>query len=194
MRLANKRVNFDRGGRMEFNVREELAEYDSALRVAWPDGGTWPHSNHYGFNEAVVAAHFALRGYEVLRHFRVAHTATGDPVVDHTTALMHAVVGPEVSDFFASTLDEITNHGSGQPDLFIFRAPDNPNDPKIRFGDPRLWFFVEVKGPGDKVQSYQRTFWRAVAEQEDLGLGPDRIRLFRTAPTGTAPELKILGY
>lgn len=179
---------------MSFSVQEEFADYSPSARVSWSDGGSWPHSNHYGFHEAVVSAHFVLLSYHVLRDFRVSSPQTGNPLLDHTTALAHAVVGPEITAYFVNELPELTNSGSGQPDLFVFRAPDNPADLKIHYRDPRLWFFVEVKGPGDVVQPYQETFWRAIAERSDIGLGPERIRLFRTAPEGTMPDLKTHPY
>ena len=53
---------------------------------------------------------------------------------------------------------------------------------------------MRVKGPGDRVQGYQKTFWREVAKRTDLGLGPERIRLFRTTPIGVECQLGTVEY
>ena len=178
---------------MSFEVTQEVAYYDPHRRSSWQEGGLWPQSTHGGFAEAVVASHFVLLGYHVLTQFSSTGLGKSRSVTEHSTALLHAVVGPTVSEFFRTGLSQATAQGSGQPDLFVFRE-ETPNDPKIVYRDPRRWFFVEVKGPGDRVRPNQKAFWRAVAERTDLGLGPEHIRLFRTAPDGEVPDLKTLEY
>jgi hypothetical protein len=178
---------------VSFQVEEEVAYYDPEQRISWPEGGAWPHANHGGFAESVVAAHFVLLGYHVLTQFSSTGLGKSRSVTEHSTALLHAVVRPTVSEFFRTGLSQATAQGAGQPDLFVFRE-ETPNDPKIVYRDPRRWFFVEVKGPGDRVRPNQKAFWRAVAERTDLGLGPEHIRLFRTAPDGEVPDLKTLEY
>lgn len=178
---------------MVFEVTEEIAEYDPALRLSWQEGGSWPHSNHFHFNEAVVAAYLKLRGYHVLRDFSSTRLDPGGLVAPFETQLLHAVVGPEVSDFFRTELADATACGTGEPDLFVFRE-EHQHDPKVRYLDPRLWFFVEVKGPGDVVQPAQKAFWHEVAKRGDLGLGPDRIRLFRTVPIGALHTPGLVEY
>lgn len=178
---------------MTFCVEEELAHYDPRWRLSCQEGGEWPHPNHYHFNEAVVASHFLLRGYRVLRGYSATWAEPDDSLSGLWTRLLHAVVGPEVRNFLVTELAAKTAGGSGEPDLFVFRE-EYPNDPKIRYLDSRRWFFVEVKGPGDKVGDNQRAFWRALAERPDLGLGPERIRLFKTAERGKSRQLKSLEY
>lgn len=178
---------------MTFRVGEEVAEYDPALRLSWEEGGSWPHAHHYHFHEAVVASHFILRGYHVLREYAFTRPDADRPIASFSTRLFHAVVGPEVSSFFLTHMASVTQQGSGQPDLFVFRE-EHPRDPKVRYPDPRLWFFVEVKGPGDQVKPSQKVFWREVAIRDDLGLGPERIRLFRTVPRGEPYELNEVEY
>lgn len=173
-----------------FTVQEEVAFYDPESRRAWDEGGTWPHSNHYHFNEAVVAAHFVLLGYQYLRAFSSTKPSVARrPLAAHSTALLHDIVGPDVSTFFTQDLAAATNAGTGEPDLFVFRE-EHPNDPKHRYLDDRDWFFVEVKGPGDLVSAQQKHFWRCVAEK----LGQGRVRLFRTAPYGEPPVLEVIDY
>lgn len=176
-----------------FRVQVEIAEYDPALQKSWDEGGSWPHSNHYHFHEAVVASYFILRGYHVLREYSCTRSAGNRPITSFQTGLFHAVVGPEVSAFFLSHIASSTHQGSGQPDLFVFRG-EHLHDPKVSYSDPRLWFFVEVKGPSDQVRPYQKAFWREVASRSDLGLGPERIRLFRTAPRGEPYRLQEVEY
>jgi hypothetical protein len=178
---------------LSFRVQEELAEYDPDLRRSTQEGGSWPHPNHYHFNEAVVASYFLLRGYQVLRGFSSTRLDIKHPIASLSTRILHQVVGPDVSNFFLTELAGATGHGSGEPDLFVFRE-EHPEDPKIGYPDPRLWFFVEVKGPGDRVSSNQKRFWREVAKRSDLGLGPERIRLFKTAPFGKARQLNVVEY
>lgn len=170
---------------MAFSVLEQVVEYDPARRLSWQEGGSWPHSNHFHFHEAAAAAHFTLLGYQVLRDYglRPAKRAT----TTHATEILHSVVGPDVSAFLVSdAFSGATDDGSGLPDLFLFRALDPEADPKIKYADACPWFFVEVKGPGDRVQDNQKVFWRAIAEK----YGPQHIRLVRTTPNGTicSPE------
>jgi len=172
-----------------FTVEEELVFYDPDLRRSWQEGGDWPHLNHFNFHEAVVAAHFTLRGYHALWDYSATGTKVLRPVARASSNLLQEVVGPEISAFFLNELSDVTNGGSGQPDLFVFRE-DAPGDPKVRYADPRLWFFAEVKGPGDSVRDNQRTFWREVA----LRVGPERIRLFRTLPLGEDCEPQVITY
>lgn len=73
-------------------------------------------------------------------------------------------------------------------------ALSDPNDPKIKFRDPRLWFFVEIKGPNEGIRKTQKEYWRAIAEREDIGLGPHRIRLFRVVPDDYKDEPKTFYY
>lgn len=175
---------------MAFVVWEEIAYYDPDSRLAWDEGGQWPHANHYHFNEAVVASRFVLQGYTVLRDFSSTRPhVKRRPLAAHSTALLHDVVGAEASAFFSQELEAATDGGTGEPDLFVFRE-DHPNDPKYRYPDEREWFFVEVKGPGDVVSEEQKHFWHLVAER----LGESRIRLFRTAPVGEAVELETVEY
>jgi len=179
---------------VSFEVEEEVAYYDLERRLSWQEGGLWPHLNHYNFHEAVVAAYFVLRGYHVLWDYSSTSLLSKRPVARTSSQLFHEVVGPDVSAFFLGDLATATRGGSGQPDLFVFREEEPPADKKVKYLDPRLWFFVEVKGPRDRVGPNQRAFWKAVAERTDLGLGPERIRLFRTAPCGEEPELKPVDY
>jgi hypothetical protein len=175
---------------MGFTVDEEIAYYDPEDRRSWDEGGTWPHSHHYHFNEAVVAAHFVLQGYHVLRDFSSTRPQLKRrPLAAHSTALLHDIVGSEASAFFQGELEAATRGGTGEPDLFVFRE-DHPRDPKYRFVDDRDWFFVEVKGPGDVVGDEQRRFWHLVAER----LGEGRIRLFRTAPRGETFGADSIAY
>jgi hypothetical protein len=178
---------------VDFEVEEELVHYDPERRRAWPEGGDWPHSNHFGFNEAVVASHFLLRGYHVVGDYCSTSSVDGRRARAHYTSMVHDVVGSDVSEFLKTDLAALCPDGSGEPDLFVFRE-ETPNDPKIAYSNPLLWFFAEVKGPGDQVRDTQTRWWRAVAERTDIGLGPERIRLFRTAPAGEIPELLSYRY
>jgi len=163
-----------------FTVVEEVVPYNPEQRRSWQEGGSWPHSHHFNFHEAVVAAHFTLLGYHVLWDYSSTGFGPNRPVARASSRLLHEVVGPDVSAFFLGDLADATRGGSGQPDLFVFRE-DSSADPKVKYLDPRLWFFIEVKGPDDSVHSNQKAFWREVA----LRLGQDKIRLFRTVPDGT---------
>jgi len=165
---------------MGFCVMEQLVEYDPVRRLSWQADGTWPHANHFHFHEAVVSAHFILLGYNALRDYGIEKSHKSQTT--HATQILHSVVGPVASEFLLSSrFSEATDGRSGLPDLFVFRALAPANDPKVRYKDPADWFFVEVKGPGDRVGENQKKFWHAVAEE----LGPERIKLFKTTPKGT---------
>jgi len=172
-------------------VKEELVYFDSDDRRSWQEGGVWPHSTHGGFVEAIAAAYFIKQGYQVLSEFCTTRRKVGRPhgLLQHSTLLMHDVVGDEVDSFLCSEMAAHNSKGYGEPDLFVFRE-DHPNDPKIHFDDPRLWFFVEVKGPGDSVRDNQKAWWSEFADR----FGSDRIRLVRVAPAGQAIEPKIIEY
>ncbi len=148
------------------------------------------HANRANFVEAIVAAHFVKRGYHVLRDFCTTNRDV-QPVgslKSHSTQLLHDVVGEEVSHFLCSDLAADNPLGYGEPDLFVFRE-DRP-DPKLMYSDPRLWFFVEVKGPKDTVRDNQTAYWRALAD----GSGENRLILARVAPAGTTPALDHIEY
>jgi len=172
-------------------VEEELVYFDPGDRLSWQEGGVWPHSNHCGFVEAIAAAYFVKRGYHVLREFCTTKREVGrsGSLLRHSTHLMHDVVGEEVSSFLCSELVTRNRNGSGEPDLFVFRE-DHPNDPKIHYADPRPWFFVEVKGPGDSVRDNQKTWWSEFADR----FGSDQIRLVRVAPIGEVIEPATIEY
>ncbi len=175
---------------MPFTVTEEVAWYDPERRLSWREGGEWPHPNHFHFHESVVAAHFIMRGYHVLRDCGCTRDFdSGRPLSVHSTRLLHDVVGSEATEFMTGELAEATASGTGEPDLFVFRE-EHPNDPKYHYDDPRLWFFVEVKGPEDVVSEDQKAFWHKVAER----FGSDRIRLFRTCPHGENFEPEDVEY
>ena len=176
-----------------FEVREEIVYYDEASRRSWKEGGPWPHENHFGFYEAVVAAHFTMQGYQVVRRFTSTRPGDDRSVLGIYTKLFHAVVGDAVSAFFTHEIASMSAMAGGQPDLFVFRE-EHPNDPHIRYADPRLWFFVEAKGLGDAVRENQKLIWRKIAERVDIGLGPDRIRLFRVVPRGKPYAARVVRY
>ena len=172
------------------SVTEEIVYFDPEDRLTWPDGGPWPQSSGGGFVEAAVAAYFTLRGYHVLQQFRTtSRTVSKRPVIRHSTELLYDVVGEEVSDFLRNELALDNPQDSGQPDLFIFRE-ETPNDPKINYEDPRVWFFVEVKGPGDQVRDNQKAWWAALASR----FGPERIRLARVVQSGDESEPAVVEY
>ena len=173
-----------------YSVTEEIVHFNPDDRMSWEDGGHWPHLYHGGFVEAVVAAHFIMRGYYVLQQFRTTSQAVSKrPVIWHSTELLYDVVGQEVSDFLRNEAAMGNPEDSGQPDLFVFRE-ESPNDPKIRYDDPRLWFFVEVKGPGDQVRANQKTWWSALASK----CGSERIRLARAIPAGEETESAVIEH
>jgi hypothetical protein len=160
---------------------------ESSVFFTPADGALWDeaHANRSGFVEAFVASLYVARGYHVLRDFC---TTSRDvkPVGGlkwHSTQLLHDVVGETVSDFLCTDLAARNPLGYGEPDLFVFRE-EHPNDPKIHFPDDHPWFFVEVKGPGDKVREGQTVFW---GELEDA-FGHDLVRLVRVAQLGTVVE------
>jgi hypothetical protein len=158
---------------------EEALEWDSE------------HDNRAGFVEAVVAAHYVRRGYHVLRDFCTTdrEVAPKDGLKWHSTQLLHDVIGSAVSQYLCSQLASRNRLGYGEPDLFVFREA-HPNDPKLHFLDPRLWFFVEIKGPRDKVRDNQLAFWSDLAD----GTGDNRLVLARVAPVGTRPRLETVEY
>jgi hypothetical protein len=103
------------------------------------------------------------------------------------------VVGKEVAEFLLDVVAPQIRSQDGLPDLFVFRE-DRPNDPKVRFEDPHLWFWVEVKGAGESIRNTQKRFWRLIADRPDLGLGPERLRLFRALPSGSAHNPRSWAY
>lgn len=176
-----------------FSITEEIVYFNPKLRLSWAERGTWPHSSHYGFHEAVVAAHFRILGYEALHDYNAMKKSAKRPVCNHYNKLFHEIIGEKISHFLRTELRQklIKNHG--QPDLFVFRE-DCPQDPKIRYSDSLLWFFVEVKGIGESIRDTQLEYWHAIAEREDLDLGPKRIRLFRALPEGTEYSTQTFDY
>jgi hypothetical protein len=177
----------------DYWITPELVTYDPLMRRSWKEGGEWPNADLYYFHEAVVAAHFVLRGYHVLRDYLATRTKGRRSLTTHYSGIFHDVVGPRASAFFMEELDKIAPGSIGQPDLFVFRE-ETANDPRVHYEDPRFWFFVEVKGSGDRIGRNQRAFWREVAKRDDIGLGPQRIRLFRTAPVGRSVNLEAIQY
>ncbi|PIX25722.1 MAG: hypothetical protein COZ69_02400 [Deltaproteobacteria bacterium CG_4_8_14_3_um_filter_45_9] len=176
----------------KFRIKEHIVYYDPQRRRSWNEGGTWPHKNHYGFHEAVIAADFRLRGYEVIHDYSMTKTKPLRNVTNYFTKLVHGFVSRRATRFFTTELKEITGSDDGQPDLFVFHQ-DTPNDPKIRYPEyPEnlLWFFVECKGPDEAIRETQRKFWRAIAERDNIDLGIKRLNLFRALPEGYKYEPK----
>lgn len=171
-------------------VVEKLVFFNPDDRKSWQEGGLWPHSTHGGFAEAAAAAHYLLRGYQVLYDFCTTNRdISGRTQLVQSTRYMHAVVGDEVSDFLCTELAAHNPRGHGEPDLFVFRE-DRPRDPKYHFDDQRLWFFVEVKGPGDSVRDNQRAWWSEFADR----FGSERIELVRVVPQGQNPTPQTIEY
>jgi hypothetical protein len=176
-----------------YAITEELVYYDPKLKLSWAEGGAWPHPNHYWFHEAVVAAHFRLRGYESLHDYNSTKAFARRPICNYFTQLFHYIIGARISEFLITEAKQTLGADHGQPDLFIFRE-DRPNDPKIRYPDSLLWFFVEVKGPGENIRDTQLKYWRLIADSEDLDLGPKRIRLHRALPEGAQYQPRTFEY
>jgi hypothetical protein len=178
---------------MNFSVTETVVEYDPRLRLSWKEGGSWPHSNHYGFHETVVAAHFTLLGYHAFYEYSVTKDPQDDSRKDFNCRVFRSVVGDEVAVWLRTAFG---TDDTGQPDLFVYRDPDNPNDPKIRYSDPLLWLWVEVKGVHsgqvESVRGTQKAFWRLIASHELLG--PERIRLVRAIPKGSTYQPRTISY
>lgn len=165
----------------KFTIKEEIVYYKPEWRKPWTEKGTWPHENLYGFHEAVVGNDFRLRGYKVINDYSVTNINPSGMVTLHFTRLVHDFVGSLISQFFINDLKKVTGGDAGQPDLFVFHE-DHPNDPKIMYPDDPdnlKWFFVECKGPDEAIRDTQLKFWRAIAEMNDLDLGPRRLKLFR---------------
>lgn len=161
---------------MSFHPIEELVTYRPESRLSWSEGGSWPHQNHFHFNEAVVSAHLTLLGYQVLRDYGIRPSKRA--TTNLSTQILHAVVGKSASEYLlGDAFDRATDGLSGLPDLFVYRALSPENDPKVVYVDCD-WFFVEVKGPGDHVHANQQAFLHAVAGE----LGTDRARVYRTVP------------
>ena len=173
----------------QYSLTEEIVTYDPSSRLSCKQGGDWPHPNHYGFREAVVAAHFILRGYHVLTDYSTTYPKTSRLVKQHYSAIFHEIVGHEITDFMQK-LGKRYGVDRGQPDLFVFQEK-TPNDPKIKF---RPWFFAETKGPNEGIRKTQKDYWREIAEREDIGLGPHRIRLIRVVPDDYKGEPKTFYY
>ena len=157
------------------------------------DAAAWDsaHANRSGFVEALVAAHYVKQGYHVLREFCTTSRDVKPKggLKWHSTQLLHDVVGSDVSCFLQEQMAGDNPLGYGEPDLFVFREP-HPNDPKINFPDTREWFFVEVKGPRDKVRDNQLVFW---GQLEDA-FGPNLVTLVRVAREGSRPQLERVSY
>lgn len=173
----------------QYSLTEEIVTYDPSSRLSYKEGGDWPHPNHYGFREAVVAAHFIRRGYHVLTDYSTTYPKTSRSVKRHYSTIFREIVGKEITDFMQE-LGRDLGVDCGQPDLFVFQE-EKPNDLKINF---RPWFFGETKGPNEGIRETQKKYWRAIAEGENIGLGPQRIRLFRVVPKGYKVERKTFYY
>jgi hypothetical protein len=135
-------------------LTETIVRYNPCDRLSWNEGGVWPHKNHFGFHEAVVIAHLALRGYQCISQYSTTSPPKGNSISDFYTGIFRNVVGSEISDFLTNSLD----NDAGQPDLFVFRPPDNPKDPKIKYQESLVWFWVEVKGAfGGRIENVRNT-------------------------------------
>lgn len=167
----------------QYSLLTETIFFNPKDRRSWKDGGDWPHESLYYYYEAFVAAYFTMRGFHVIRDYVATRNQASRNLTTNYTRIFHDVVGEMASRFFTEELDKYCPAGRGQPDLFVFRE-EFSNDPRVKYPDPSKWFFVEVKGPRDQVSENQKRFWRAVAERTDIGLGPERIRLFRVLPEG----------
>ena len=178
---------------MKFSVTETVVEYDPQQHLSWREGGAWPHSNHDWFHEAVVAAHFMLLGYHVFHEYSATKDIQDGSRRDYNSRIFRSIVGDEVVGWLRESFG---SDDSGQPDLFIYRDPDNPNDPKIRYIDPLLWFWVEVKGIHngrvEPIRGTQKAFWRMIASHELLG--PERVRLVRAIPKGSTYQPRTISY
>ena len=174
---------------MKFTIKEQVVYYKPEWRKSWAEGGTWPHKNLYGFHEAVVATHFRLQGYEVIHDYSVTNITPPRLVTLHFTRLVHDFIGKAVSEFLINDLKRTIGGDGGQPDLFVFHE-DTPNDPKIKYPENFLWFFVECKGPDETIRETQLKFWRMIAQRDDLDLGCKRMKLFRALPEGCQYEPK----
>jgi hypothetical protein len=173
----------------KYSLTEEIVTYDPSRRLSYKEDGDWPHPNHYGFREAVVAAHFILRGYHVLTDYSTTYPKTSRLVKRHYSAIFREIVGQKMADFMQKMARKY-GVDSGQPDLFVFQQ-ETPKDPKIKY---RPWFFAEIKGPNEGIRKTQKEYWRAIAEREDIGLGPQRISLFRVVPKDYKVEPKTFYY
>ena len=179
-------------------IKEEVIRYDPNERLSYDEGGEWPHLNHYGFHEAVVAAHFRRKGYIALHDYNCSYDYTSEekssvrPIREYFTKLFHEIVKPQISEFMKTELKQTLGTDYGQPDLFVFQA-FNFKDPKISYSD-LPWFFVEVKGPNETIRDTQLRYWRLIANRRDLGLGEERIRLFRAIPIGMKYEAHTFEY
>jgi hypothetical protein len=173
----------------QYLITEKIVTYDPSWRFSYKEGGDWPHPNHYGFREAVVAAHFIQRGYHVLTDYSTTNPKTFRLIKRYYSAIFREIVGREITDFMQKMRRKF-GVDCGQPDLFIFQQ-ETPNDPKIKF---RPWFFAETKGPNEGIRKTQKEYWRAIAEREDIELGSKRIRLFRVVPEDYKVEPKTFYY
>ena len=193
--FEEKTSNIRKGRRtMRCRVTEEVAYYEPGLNLSWAEGGTWPHKNHYGFAEAVVCSYFILRGYKVLTRYSATGQTEPDFLTKANNRIFREVVGSKIANYLRDEYRAGRLDDRGEPDLFVFRREDNPEDPKIKYADDRTWFFVEAKNEKDRVRETQKRFWRAVAEREDLGMGPSRIRVFRVLPNGARFEPVMTEY
>jgi hypothetical protein len=137
-------------------ITEELVTYDPELRKSWKEGGNRPQGDHYHFHEAVVAAHFIMQGYQVLRHYNATAAGSSQPMIEYANRQFHHVIGPDVSACFRNEVAKVAPTGADQLDLFVFRQ-DTSNDPHMRCENPRLWFPVEVNGLGGQVIRVMRS-------------------------------------
>jgi hypothetical protein len=178
---------------MKFSVTEEVVEYDPHRRLSWREGGDWPHSNHYWFHESVVAAHFMLRGYHAFHEYSATKDIQDGSRRDYNSRIFRSIVGDDVVGWLRESFGA---DDSGQPDLFVYRDPDNSNDPKVKYKDPLLWFWVEVKGihhgKVETIRNTQKSFWRVIASWDFLG--EERIKLFRVVPKGFSYEPQRIMY
>jgi hypothetical protein len=121
-------------------IKEEVIHYDPKERLSYDEGGEWPHLKHYGFREAVVAAHFRWKGYMALHDYNCSYDyspeekSTVRPIRRYFTKLFHEIVGSEISEFMKTELKKVLGADYGQPDLFVFQA-FNSTDPKISYSD-----------------------------------------------------------
>jgi hypothetical protein len=124
----------------QYSLTEEIVAYDRSRRLSYKEDGDWPHPNHYGFREAIVAAHFILRGYHVLTDYSTIYPKTSRLVKRHYSAIFQEIIGQKIIDFMQK-LGKRYGVDRGQPDLFVFHE-ETPKDPKIIFRDPLPWYFV----------------------------------------------------
>jgi hypothetical protein len=67
---------------------------------------------------------------------------------------LHCIPAAHLSSIFKRMLSDLERNSSGFPDLVQFY----PNERRYRF--------IEVKGPGDRLQDHQRRWMKHFAEHE----------------------------